>query len=79
MTVRGQRLQDIAGAATDLTGRTPPAVTYAFRTPLIAAVNGACAGLGLVQALMCDVRFASRGAKFATAFSRRDHRRELPR
>jgi enoyl-CoA hydratase/carnithine racemase len=69
--VDSQRLQDIAGAAMDLTGRTPPAVTYAFRKPLIAAVNGACAGLGLVQALMCDVRFASRGAKFATAFSRR--------
>jgi enoyl-CoA hydratase/carnithine racemase len=69
--VDSQRLQDIAGAAMDLTGRTSPAFTYAFRKPLIAAVNGACAGLGLVQALMCDVRFASRGAKFATAFSRR--------
>src|SRR4051812_35396532 len=38
--------------------------------PLIAAVNGACAGLGLVQALMCDVRFAAAGAKFTMAFSR---------
>jgi enoyl-CoA hydratase/carnithine racemase len=39
--------------------------------PMIAAVNGACAGLGLVQALMCDVRFAAAGAKWTTAFSRR--------
>jgi enoyl-CoA hydratase/carnithine racemase len=69
--VDSQRLEGIAGRAMDLAGRTSPAVTYAFRKPLIAAVNGACAGLGLVQALMCDVRFAARGAKFATSFSRR--------
>ena len=69
--VDSQRLDGIAGRALDLTGRTSPAFTYAFCKPLIAAVNGACAGLGLVQALMCDVRFAARGAKFATSFSRR--------
>jgi enoyl-CoA hydratase/carnithine racemase len=39
--------------------------------PIIAAVNGACAGLGLVHALMCDLRFAAAGAKFTTAFVRR--------
>jgi enoyl-CoA hydratase/carnithine racemase len=39
--------------------------------PVIAAVNGACAGLGLVHALMCDLRFAAAEAKFTTAFSRR--------
>ena len=39
--------------------------------PIIAAINGACAGLGLVQALMCDVRFAAEGAKLTTAFARR--------
>ncbi len=39
--------------------------------PVIAAVNGACAGIGLVQALFCDLRFAAAGAKFTTAFSRR--------
>src|SRR2546430_756128 len=27
--------------------------------PLIAAINRPCAGLGLVQALMCDLRFAA--------------------
>jgi enoyl-CoA hydratase/carnithine racemase len=69
--VDSQRLDGIAGSAMDLAGRISPAVTYAFRKPLIAAVNGACAGLGLVQALMCDVRFAARGAKFATSFARR--------
>jgi enoyl-CoA hydratase/carnithine racemase len=39
--------------------------------PIIAAVNGACAGLGLVMALMCDLRFAADGAKITTAFVRR--------
>lgn len=39
--------------------------------PVIAAVNGACAGIGMVQALMCDIRFAAAGAKFTTAFARR--------
>src|ERR1700685_3445877 len=39
--------------------------------PIIAAINGACAGIGLVQALMCDLRFAAEEAKFTTAFARR--------
>jgi len=39
--------------------------------PVIGAINGACAGLGLVQATMFDVRFAAAGAKFTTAFGRR--------
>ncbi|MGH2760609.1 MAG: enoyl-CoA hydratase [Actinomycetota bacterium] len=39
--------------------------------PIIAAVNGACAGIGLCAALMCDLRFAAAGAKFTTAFVRR--------
>ncbi len=39
--------------------------------PMIAAINGACAGFGLVQALLCDVRFAVPGARMSTAFARR--------
>ncbi|MEQ8263889.1 enoyl-CoA hydratase [Pseudohaliea sp.] len=39
--------------------------------PVIAAINGACAGLGLVLALYCDIRFAASDARFSTAFSRR--------
>jgi enoyl-CoA hydratase/carnithine racemase len=39
--------------------------------PVIAAVNGPCAGLGLVIALYCDLRFAAPEAQFTTAFSRR--------
>lgn len=48
--------------------RTRPAM---LRKPLIAAINGAVAGLGLVEALYCDVRFGVPDAKFTTAFARR--------
>lgn len=42
-----------------------------FPKPLIAAINGACAGVGFVQALFCHVRFAADTARFSTAFARR--------
>jgi enoyl-CoA hydratase/carnithine racemase len=42
-----------------------------LRKPLIAAINGAAAGLGLVEALYCDIRFAAPDAKLTTAFARR--------
>jgi enoyl-CoA hydratase/carnithine racemase len=42
-----------------------------IRKPVIAAINGACAGLGLAFALTCDVRFCAENAKLTTAFSRR--------
>ncbi len=38
--------------------------------PIVAALNGPCAGIGLVQALMCDVRFATPTAKLTTSFSK---------
>lgn len=39
--------------------------------PIIAAINGAAAGLGLVMALYSDFRIASDKAVFATAFAKR--------
>ena len=57
-----------AGAATGA-GRFSDMLTYP--KPIIAAVNGAVAGVGLVMALFCDLRFAASGVKFTTAFSRR--------
>ena len=50
-------------------------VTYSYfmsiRKPVIAAINGACAGLGLAVATMTDLRIVERSAKFSTAFSQR--------
>ena len=37
----------------------------------MAAINGGCAGIGMLQALCCDVRFAAEGARFTTAYARR--------
>src|SRR3954471_19545225 len=51
-------------------GEVPRPVTFptTIPKPIVAAINGACAGVGLVQALMADVRFAASGVKFTTAF-----------
>jgi enoyl-CoA hydratase/carnithine racemase len=42
-----------------------------IRKPIIAAINGPCAGMALPIVLFCDLRFASDRAVFTTAFSRR--------
>ncbi len=49
----------------------PTTTPLEISKPVIAAINGACAGVGFAYALQCDVRFAAAGAKFTTAFSRR--------
>jgi enoyl-CoA hydratase/carnithine racemase len=68
-----QRLEQNAqpGQSLNLQARVPMYSRRTLPKPMIAAVNGACAGIGLVQALICDVRFAARGARFTTAFTRR--------
>jgi enoyl-CoA hydratase/carnithine racemase len=39
--------------------------------PVVAAINGAIAGVGLAVTLYCDLRFMAAGAKLAGAFPRR--------
>ncbi|MGV0875228.1 enoyl-CoA hydratase [Mycolicibacterium sp. XJ879] len=63
-----------AAADTDvgqLVGARHPHFLMTVRKPVVAAINGACAGMGLTLALACDVRFAADGAKFTTSFARR--------
>jgi enoyl-CoA hydratase/carnithine racemase len=74
------------GAASDRTTRAEPVpaggsarpdfrMTYSYfpsiPKPIIAAINGPCAGLGLIMALYCDMRFAAENAVFTTAFAAR--------
>ena len=51
--------------------RQPDWYPMTLRKPVVAAINGACAGFGLAVAMMCDVRIAATGAKLTTAFARR--------
>jgi enoyl-CoA hydratase/carnithine racemase len=59
---RKQRLQNV-------THKVALAVEE-FEKPLIAAVNGSAVGAGMDLALMCDMRFAGRSARFAEAYIR---------
>lgn len=58
-----------AGAPEDFAGR----LTYpmALRKPVIAAVNGAVAGMGYPFALACDLRVGTPRSLFVTAFAQR--------
>ena len=67
-----EHLREVAAQGEIPTGdRLPQTYALKLRKPLVAAINGACAGIGLVQALVADVRFAARGARITTAYARR--------
>ena len=53
-----------------MSDRRPQTFLRHVPKPVVAAVNGACAGIGLVQALMADVRFTADDAKWTAAFTR---------
>ena len=43
---------------------------WGMRIPIIAAINGACAGIAASLASFCDLRYAAAGSKFTTAAPR---------
>lgn len=43
----------------------------AIKKPILAAINGPVAGVGLVVTFYCDMRYMAAGAKLTTAFARR--------
>lgn len=43
---------------------------WGLRKPVIAAINGACAGIAVAIAAFCDLRYAVEGAKLTTATAR---------
>ncbi|MBU6266619.1 MAG: enoyl-CoA hydratase/isomerase family protein [Sphingomonadales bacterium] len=68
----GEKLAEVAEAGTaQSTAPLPFWTPLRIGKPVIGAINGACFGIGLQQALCYDVRFASEEAKFATAYTRR--------
>ena len=67
---------NVLSAATDGTRmadrpRRPMNFPLSIPKPIIAAINGACAGIGFIQASCADLRFAAAGAKLTTSFARR--------
>ncbi len=66
-------LSNIAASGGQMTGRDGRPYWYAMGIgkPIIAAIHGACYGVGLQQAACCDVRFASRDAKFCVPYVKR--------
>ncbi len=66
-----QRLEQAAGpVGLRLEGRRSQHYPLTIPKPMVAAINGACAGIGLVQALVCDVRFMARDARLSTAYAK---------
>jgi len=59
----------------DMNRRSDYQARYAYfgaiSKPIIVAINGATAGLGLILSLYADVRFCSENAVFSTAFAKR--------
>ena len=71
MTALNEIRANPAGGAGPATGERPVTELASLPKPIIAAINGAVAGVGFSMALFCDLRFTTTAAKFTTSFARR--------
>jgi enoyl-CoA hydratase/carnithine racemase len=55
-------LASVSSGVAYTSNRRPQTYATSVPKPIVGAINGACAGIGLAQALMFDYRFAERGA-----------------
>jgi len=60
----------VGGVGLVLAGRRSQHYALTIPKPMIAAINGPCAGIGIVQALVCDIRFMARSARISTAYAK---------
>jgi enoyl-CoA hydratase/carnithine racemase len=51
--------------------RRSPLHPLSIGKPIIAAINGTCSGMGVAEALLCDVRFSSSSATLTAPYARR--------
>ncbi|MCZ6788378.1 MAG: enoyl-CoA hydratase/isomerase family protein [Chloroflexi bacterium] len=63
--------QEDPGATPGLASPAPRMLKSIVEKPVIGAINGACAGMGYVLALACDIRIASNQALFHHVYLRR--------
>ena len=68
LAVIGAGAEALAGHVADPS--TFPVDALTIRKPVIAAINGPVAGLGIAYVAAADVRFASSEARFTTSFAR---------
>jgi enoyl-CoA hydratase/carnithine racemase len=66
-------LNSIASSGGSTPGRDPRRYWYpmSIGKPIVAAIHGPCYGVGLQQALCCDLRFAARDAKLTAPYAKR--------
>ena len=68
--VGGLEDMSAAGGRGDLVDKRSYALPMSIGKPIVAAIRGACIGIGVQQALCCDVRFGAEDVKMGVAFAK---------